>query len=147
MKFHWGTGIFLFLGLFITVLIAVFIKSLEHDNSLVMDDYYYYDIHYQQLMDKKNNYNALKKQIVISESDSLQRIEISFPDTESETWTGKVLLYRPASKKFDKAFNVGYSSNGMMHIDTKNLPSGLWKIQLDVTKNQTDYFTEKTIIL
>lgn len=145
MKFHWGTGIFLFLGLFITALIAVFIKSLGHDNSLVMEDYYYYDIHYQQIMDKKRNYSTLKKPIVIHENDSLQRIEIYFPDEESGAWTGKVQLYRPSAKNFDRSFDVDCNNKGVMYIDSKDLPAGLWKIKLDVTRNHTDYYMENTL--
>jgi hypothetical protein len=56
-------------------------------------------------------------------------------------------MYRPSEKNLDKTYPIVYNNDGKMYIDVEKFPSGLWKLQLDITKNQTDYYLEQTITL
>ena len=49
---NWGTGIAIFYGTFMVIMITFVIKSRSVDHSLVMDNYYEEDINYQSHMDK-----------------------------------------------------------------------------------------------
>ena len=55
MKINWGTGIAIFYTLFASVLVMVVIKSKQYDHSLVVDNYYEEDLHYQSHFDKLVN--------------------------------------------------------------------------------------------
>ena len=52
-KFNWGHGILLFFIIFVGSMLTVLWLSFGVDHSLVRDDYYDEDIHYQETFDKK----------------------------------------------------------------------------------------------
>jgi hypothetical protein len=51
MKLNWGTGIAIFYGLFMVIMITFVVMSRNVDHSLVMEDYYEADINYQEHKD------------------------------------------------------------------------------------------------
>ena len=63
MKFNWGTGIAIFLILFIGALIWVLYQSRQVDNSLVSDTYYQEDLMYQKKYEKLENYAKLTEKV------------------------------------------------------------------------------------
>ena len=62
-KFNWGTGIFIFITLFLLVNAFVIYKSFQQRNDLVEEEYYPQGLEYQKQIDRFAKANALSAKI------------------------------------------------------------------------------------
>jgi hypothetical protein len=147
MKFHWGTGIFIFLSLFIIALGVVLYKSRQVDNSLVLDKYYEEDINYQSKYEKMNNYTKLVRKINFIYTPGDDRIDLIFPYDPQKKYDGKVTLYRANAGDQDKVFDVTVTQDSILSIPLKGLASGKWTIKADWAWGGTPMYTEHKVVI
>lgn len=145
MKFNWPVALILFFVLFIGTLIFVLIKSKQYDHSLVIDDYYNEDIHYQQHYDKVKNMADLNENVRTSLDNNAHTLSIIFPDGDNKH--GDILLYNPLSKHLDKKITFDIQGDSIYYIPTEGLKTGRWKIKMDWQQNNKNYYFEKEIVL
>ncbi len=138
MKFNWGTGIFIFYSLFAVTLISMVIRSTYYDHSLVEKDYYAEDLAYQTTFVKMENSLSLKNPPKIKHNREKELLQIQF-DNESIAPIGTVHLYRPDNEKLDKYYPIQLNVEGLLHIPTKDLAPGYWKVKLSWQAEGTDY--------
>ncbi|RMG77510.1 MAG: hypothetical protein D6714_19655 [Bacteroidetes bacterium] len=146
MKFNWGTGIFLFYGLFATGLFYEVYKSTQYDHSLVADDYYAKDLAYQAHYDRKMNSLQLAQPLKIEWEKNNQTLKLNFPENLPDI-SGKVLLYRPGNKKLDTAFDIRVNDGNQMDIPTDNLAVGRWVVEVEWSSGQTLFYDEKDLYI
>ncbi|MBR9919623.1 MAG: FixH family protein [Bacteroidetes bacterium] len=146
MKFNWGTGIFLFYGLFAGMLIFQVIKSTHYDHSLVVEEYYKEDLAYQQKYDRIENSMQLDEPVRIQSNEEKELVIISFP-FPGEGISGNVLFYRPSTKDLDLQLPLNVDANGKMFVPTANLVSGRWNVEVTWSYQDVKYYDEQTIDL
>jgi len=146
MKFHWGTGIFIFLGLFILTLGFVLYKSKQVDNSLVMDKYYEEDLAYQSKFEKMNNYINLPRKINFIQAMQEGRIDLVFPYDENKKHKGKVTLYRSSDKSKDRVMDIRLEKDSIMTVATRDLETGQWILKVDWTWGGVPMYTEHKFV-
>ena len=106
MKFNWGTGIFIFLILFLMACAAFMVFAFNQDVNLVHKDYYEQGVvHTEQMkVDARSvKYNNAIKIINLDNS-----IVIDFLDElSSKIDSGEMVLFRPSDSKKDVSSPVG----------------------------------------
>lgn len=145
MKFNWGTGIALFYGTFVAVLLYFVIKSTKQDNSLVSDDYYAEDLKYQEHYEKLHNAASLEQDLEIRENGTLGQLEFLFPEKLGQV-EGEIHFFCPSDSRVD--FKVPIQANGqpVQAISFRDLKKGYWKIKVDWQAGGTRFFKETAFV-
>lgn len=128
MKFNWGTGILIFLILFLAAC-AVFITfAMRQDVNLVHKDYYEKGVDYTEQMNVNARSVALSDSIQISLKDNSLIVDFT-ESLVSKIDSGKVLLYRPSNSKMDVTFPITFAKNSLI-INKDNLVTGRYIIKI-----------------
>ena len=144
MKFNWGTGIVIFIILFVSGIGTLVYISFQQDINLVHKDYYPREIEHQKMIDKVNNTNNLEGEIKILLSDSM--VEVTFPNEfRFDEIEGEILFYRPSDFNEDLTFPIQLSEKGTQHISTDGLLSGKYIIKVEWAFGETEYYFEESI--
>lgn len=147
MKFNWGTGIFIFYSLFVVMLVFIVWKSTQYDHSLVVEDYYAKDLAYQSRYDQIQNSIRLDEKLKIEYLSGSNQVQISFPDSIGNEFSGNILFYRADNKSKDKLLAIQADIENDMMVDVSKYDRGRWKVQIDWAVEGVEYFDESTIYL
>ncbi|MDX9923568.1 MAG: FixH family protein [Ignavibacteriaceae bacterium] len=144
MKLNWGSGIAITYILFMVAVIILVLIFMNQDVHLVTDDYYAKEIEYQQQIDKVERTKLLSEQPVVTFSDGV--FMVSFPKSVKNIINGEIQIYRPSDSNLDKTASIFLDAENRQLIKPPiNLP-GLWKVKIDWTRNDTNYYNEKIIL-
>lgn len=145
MKFNWGTGIALFYGTFVIVLLYFVIKSTGQDNSLVSEQYYADDLNYQQQYDKLRNAQALETDLEISRKADSEEVILQFPK-DLGVVSGQIRFFCPSDSKQDFAVEVQTDTTFTQAVSSKNLKRGMWRVKVDWKAAEVPYYREEIIM-
>lgn len=146
MKINWGTGIAIFYTLFASALVMVVIKSTQYDHSLVVDNYYEEDLHYQSHFDKLVNSQQAGMAVKISLDKATDNIQLIFPK-EMENIEGNIHFFRPSDQKRDFNLGIELNTDNEQQLPANTLAPGLWKLQVDWQSAGKAFFTEQVLVL
>lgn len=146
LSFNFGTGIFLFYGLFMIGIVTMVIKSTRHDPNLVVEEYYKADLAYQAHYEKLLNRQQLSGEIDVTLSDDGESVAVHFPK-EIPADQGEILLYNPQDNQQDIRTAIALDEHGRQLIPLKNQLSGRWRIKIDWTANGKAYYEEQEVWL
>ncbi len=146
MKFNWGTGIFLFYGVFAASLFFAVYKSTQYDHSLVVENYYEEDINYQSRYDQIQNSRSLEAGLVIQLNKKEKMITLDFPKDKNGI-SGEILLYRANNKKLDRHIPIQLNTENKMQIPTDDILSGRWKLKVEWEAEGKFYFDKKALFI
>ena len=143
MKFDWGTGILIFLILFLLAAAAFMVFAFKQDVNLVYKDYYNKGVDYTEQMDviarSKNYYSALETRL---ENDFLVLdIEESLA---LKIDSGSVLMYRPSDSKQDLILPLDLWENRVI-IPKDQLISGRYILKLFWYSEGLKYEVDKQV--
>ena len=139
MKFHWGTGLFTFYGLFVLAFLVVLYFAAQSKTDLISDTYYEDGVNYQQVIDKKHNSDLLEEKVTVKTTP--EGIEIKFPESV-KTIDAKIKLLRISDKKLDREFSTNQHT---FVIPKKETVTGVYQLQIDWKGNNTGYYYEENI--
>ena len=145
MKLNWGTGIAIFYGAFMLVMIIFVVQSRKVDHSLVMDNYYEEDLKYQEQMNKIANSKALPVDLEITKTNN-KRLQFDFPEVNGAI-TGEVWFYRPNDNTRDFRMPVKPDAEGNLFVNTEKLLPGLWRLKVEWKAGSTEYYKEQEVYL
>ena len=144
MKFNWGTGILIFIILFVSGIGLLVYISFQQKINLVYEDYYPKEIVHQEMIEKVKNTSRLTAKINITCGDD--SIEVAFPDIfRYDKVTGSILLYRPSDFEKDLTFPIKLSETGAQNISVSGLLKGRYIVKVDWSYNDTGYYYEHSI--
>ena len=146
-KFSWGTGISIVIVLFLIITIGqVIFISTTIDYDLLEEEYYEAEIQFQSQIEKVKRTNELTEQLKIKLTDKF--IEFNFPSIfRSNTITGIINFYKPADDLLDKVENIKLDEDNKMFSGYDQLSSGLWKIKINWSVDEIQYYNEKIVML
>lgn len=141
---NWGTKIVLGMIVFMLFIIAmvVYMFSVHGNDALVDEDYYEKGINYDHEYNAKQNVarDGAEPKIVIIQ----RQLMIKLKDSADYGLS----LKRPSTSKDDMIVKgTTVSDSNLILIDTKNMHSGLWFLELKWMSNGKAYFFKKDIIL
>lgn len=143
MKWNWGTGIFIFLVLFLAACTAFIIFAMRQDVNLVHKDYYEKGVNYTEQM----NTNARSKQYYSSVQTQLQNeyLRVDFEQSlAAKIDSGNVLLYRPSNSNQDIILPLSLTDNSIF-ISKSNLVSGRYILKLNWFSDGLKYEIDKPV--
>ena len=144
MKFHWGTGILIFLILFLTACGIFMWFAFSQELNLVHDDYYEKGVNHSEHMEKERNSLKFKNLIYLQESDEF--VKIFFPDNFSnDLKEGNILFFRPSDNRKDREYSIDIQNN-IQKISKEDLVSGRYLVQISWISDR-EYFLEKEFSL
>lgn len=147
MKFNWGTGLGLFLILFVLTLVFVVYQSTKVHDSLVIEKYYEEDLAYQSMMEKKQNTASLAQKVQIKLIDGGKWILLKFPGDDYLNITGKVQLFSPITEEEDQVFKLELNPNAEFRIPVNELRKGKYRVKLNWQQKGVPYYQEEVIII
>ena len=141
---NWGTKIVLGMIVFMLFIIAmvVYMFSVHGNDALVDEDYYEKGINYNQEYKALQNVMTENAQPKVTMSSSQIIIELK------DSANFELKLMRPSTVKddiFKKGNTVG--DTNLILLETKNMHSGLWFLELKWKSNNKDYQFKKNITL
>ncbi len=142
---NWGVKIGIFYSAFVIGMLTLVFLSVSQDFHLVSEDYYEKELNYQDHINKLENSNSLKEPLVINYEPN-QNIQLSFP-RQKKGIEGIIRFYNPTNAEKDKNYQLKLDSTNQQVINISALPRGVWKVQVDWSSNNTDFFDEKTIVI
>lgn len=145
IKWNWGTGIAIFLGLFILSLIAFILFTLTIKYDLVESNYYDKDLKYQEQIDKSKRFALLKEKPKIQTKNGF--VFIDFPNSyKSDGLKGDILFYRPSDKNLDFKVKIDIANDTIQVIDISKKAKGIWILKFNWTMKDTAYYFEEEIL-
>jgi hypothetical protein len=146
MKFNWGTGIFIFITLFILAVAAFIIYASNLDIKMVEDNYYDKELNYQERIDRLNNTAALPGKIDVKQEPGI--IVVQFPTLDPlAVPEGKLLLYRPSDPSKDYTIPLQLNDSSRQVIDINVIDKGKWIIKMDWMMGGKGYYFEKEVFV
>lgn len=142
MKFNWGTGIAIFLVLFLAAAAAFIIFAVSQDVNLVHKDYYEKGVDYSEQMKidsrseefrEKININTEPKGLTVAIDSALSAVIDS----------GTVILFRPSDKMLD--IEVPLAKQGFTEIPADKISRGRYIVKVSWYVSGTKYEINKDI--
>lgn len=123
IKFDWGTGIFIFIALFLLANAFVIYKSFQQRNDLVTEEYYPQGLEYQKQIDRFANANALTGKIQITEQAG--GILITYPpELKGKDVKGQVVFFRPSDAQADFHDSIVFDTAMIQKIQMQDMMKG-----------------------
>ena len=145
-KFNWGTGIFIFITLFLLVNAFVIYKSFQQRNDLVEEEYYPQGLEYQKQIDRFAKANALSAKIEISEEAG--ELVITYPnELNSKNIKGQVIFFRPSDENADFSDSIRFDTAMVQRIPIQKMIKGKYIAKFFWIMDGKEYAHESTIRL
>lgn len=146
MKFSWGKGIFITYAVFLVAILSVVVYLYTMDVNLVTEDYYEKELRHQEQIDKENRTNSLPENLKITVDQGI--INLKFPSLfKPYQISGLVRFYRPSDSQKDFSVNIELGDKLEQTISTAKMLKGYWRIKVDWSANQNEYFNEKLVMI
>ena len=147
-KSLWPLGITLGFVLFAAGIATMVVIACTHKADLIRPDYYDQEIRYQTQLDRLNRTAQLSDQLKVNYSEATRRIIISLPAVHaSQAPEGRIQLYRPSASGLDREFALKLDAAGAQFVDATGLMPGLWKVRVQWTVRNQEFFADRKIIV
>jgi nitrogen fixation protein FixH len=135
---NWGRSILLCFLLFMSFIGYLSYKMMKVNVDLVRPNYYQTEIEFQSQIEKQKN--AAKFPVEFKQE--LETVKIKFP---KNTKTGTLEFYRASNKMEDKKVSFGETLN--YEYATSELAKGKWKVLINWSDGERDYYSEHDLII
>jgi len=144
MKLNWGIFAFGLFGSFALFMIGLAVFASMQTNELVTEDYYEKELEFKEVLKKHERTETLSEQITTVIKD--KQYIISFPQEVGNNITGNIVFFKPSSQKDDKDINFK-SDNNSYTIDVKDFATGMYKVKINWTANNIEYYNEEEVVI
>ncbi len=139
IKWNWGTGITLFIIIYmLSILFRVYLTT-KHPVSLVEKDYYPKGLQYEERIHETINAIPLRTQFVIKQL--TKEVVFYFPKMNPDT--SNLHVFRPSDEKLDISCEVNTDSSNTMRFPVSKFHKGKYIIKLYWVENKKGYYIEK----
>ncbi len=143
-KFNWGTGIFIFIGLFLLSMFALVYFSMQQRFDLVETEYYPQGLEYQKQIERIANADQLSGRISIVQEPGF--LLFRYPEAMRDKKTsGIVYLFRPSDQDADFTDSLRFDSTLVQRIPLDRLKSGRYIAKISWTMNGKEYYYEEGV--
>lgn len=143
IKFNWGTGITVFLGLFLAMAFYFIYFSFQHHNDLVVDDYYEQGANYDDQMMINKRSVRFTDSIKIANTENHLVLTIS-PELATMTDSIMAHFYYPSDKRNDY-FVAIHDLKQPAFIDKTQLAKGRYTVKFSWKTGADKYMTSNDI--
>lgn len=144
-RFNWGTGIAIFIGIFLITMAFLVYKTTQQRVDMVGEDYYPKELLHESHLDKERTYNLLAEKVKISREEN--RLLFRFPASLANNHVeGSITFYRPSDNSLDVSYSIALNESGSQEIETSELITGKYIIKLDFKVESKSYYYEQIFI-
>lgn len=146
MKFNWGTGLAITLGIFIIGMGTVLYKAINQRHDLVTTDYYAKEIAYQETIEQKKNAAALDEKCALKVED--EELVLHFPSSlKGLNASAEIEMYSPTHAEKDFYLSFENWDVASLEIPKEKLSAGKWIAKVKLNTAGDDYYFETDILL
>ncbi len=147
MKINWGGGIVIAIALFMSFILYMVITMMtdkRYDFDLVVENYYQYELGYQDNLDARNRAAQLTNTIEIVKNN--KGVTLLFPEdiVQNIQEGGEVYFYRLNDKSQDFKLPLDIKNNAMTIPDAM-IESGRWDLTITWVMNNQEYILVEKI--
>lgn len=143
MKFTWGTGILIFLIIFVLFIATFVVFAFQQDVNLVHKEYYQKGVDFDQERDRKNRGASQTHQVTIEQGDG--KVKIQFNEQYfSQLKDVKVYFYRASDRHEDKRFDLNQAE---LVVNKSDLIKGKYTLNISWKQDEEEYLLEKYFYL
>lgn len=142
-KFTWGTGIFLFLVLFLAASAVFIVFASRQQVNLVHKDYYEKGVDYSEQMRVLERSKPFNHSISINPDKDFLKVNIE-PELASKIDSGSMYLYRPSNKDQDMTASVSAHSSSVQFKKT-DLINGRYILKFSWYTDGTKYEVSRPV--
>lgn len=145
MKFHWGTGILIFLIMFLLAAGFFIAFAMRQDVSLVHEDYYERGVDHSDQIKVQERSAPFADALYTRQDESslfvgVKEEQAAFMDSAF------LVLYRPSDQNLDLDYPFD-PSRGELVIPMKELKAGRYILKLNWSSGGLKYETENTVVI
>lgn len=147
IKFNWGTGIFIFIVIFLISMLTVVFLSFRQNNELVEAEYYPQGIEYQKQIDRMAKAKLLSAPIAVEQVSG--NLLITYPE-EFRTIgfdKGEVFFYRPSAQKSDMLEVMQPDSSLSQKFSLARFSHGKYIIKFSWSMKGELYYDEQPVMI
>lgn len=145
IRLHWGMGLVVALVSFMIFIVYIAFIRPNVASQLVSERYYEEEIRYQDVIDERNNANALAEKVSIEVLPT--GVKIHFPEAfQVAPVKGKFHLLRPSDKRWDITKVLNLNVQGDELIPARVLRKGSYVLRIRWSSGNKKYFTEQPIV-
>jgi len=145
MKFNWGTGILVFLILFLSASAVFIIFAMRQDVNLVHEDYYEKGVDYSNQMEVDARSVKFKESIQTHMDKKLLFVDID-ASLAARIDSGNLLLFRPSNSNLDLTMPFKQVESPLM-IPKAELFPGRYILKINWYMKGLKYQVDKTIFI
>jgi hypothetical protein len=146
MKWNWGTGVFIFILLFLGACVAFLLYAQRQKWNMVEDDYYAKELRHEEKLDKMRNANALTTPLVASLGKS--DMVLQFPvELKGKKLSGTIHIYRPSDQDLDVILPVSADTALAQSIPLKRFRNGRYVVKVEWDSGEKSYYKELDIFI
>ncbi len=145
MKFNWGTGIAIFIALFVIFILSFVFTAAYTHTDLYAEDYYQQELDYQSTIAAKSNAHGASKELFLSQATN--SIVVHFPSSMKEDeGSGTIQFYRPNNADGDVTYEIK-KENDKMIISKSKLNSGKYNVKVYWKEEGKDFLVTTEIVV
>lgn len=147
IKFNWGTGIFIFIVMFLIAMLTVVFLSFRQNNELVEAEYYPQGIEYQKQIDRMAKAKLLSAPIAVEQVSG--NLVLTYPEEFRTVGfdEGKVFFYRPSAEKADMLEVMQPDSSLSQIFSLSRFTPGKYVIKLSWSMKGEQYYDEQPVMI
>jgi len=146
IRFNWGTGIFIFMTLFLLVCFFVIYMSFQQRNDLVAEEYYPQGLEYQKQINRFANANGLTEKIQITEEPG--GLVINYPsELKGKKVKGQVVFFRPSDENADFQDSIVFDTALIQKISVQKMLKGKYIAKFFWIMDGKEFAHESTVRL
>ena len=143
MKMNWGTGLAIWLAIFVTAILTFVTFAFNQDVNLVNKEYYQKGVHYDDVRIERERGLAQEKHFIINQEG--ENVSLTFDkDYFSEIQVLDVQFYRPSDRRED--IHLKFESNPLL-VQKSTLITGRYQLNISWEKDGKKYMLEKYFFL
>jgi nitrogen fixation protein FixH len=144
----WPLGVILALVLFGAGTAGLVVLACSQRSDLVRADYYDQEIRHQEQMNRVARTRRAAPDARATYDAHQQSISLSLPALHAQLVPqGQILLYRPSAANLDRRYPLDLDAAGTQQLDARELPPGLWQVQVSWIADQEEYFYSQKLVV
>jgi hypothetical protein len=141
----WGYKVILIYAGFITMMVTMVTIASRQTNEMQDDNYYSRELHYQEIIDGKNNLSRLHENATADYKNDY--VVVSLPlESVKNFKDGQVQFLRPSSKSKDIIVAIAPDKNGQQYISSKKFSNGYYSVRME-WESDKKYVAEIPLII
>lgn len=147
VKFNWGTGIFIFIIIFVVSMLTMVYFSFQQDNELVDESYYPRGMEYQQQIDRRERAQQLSYPFNAEQINN--ELIVAYPSEFKEMAfeKGEIYFYRPSAQKFDVKEEMKPGPDLKQTFPLSRFQTGKYIVKYSWIMGGKEYYDEKSITI